>query len=197
MNRRCYLASIGTKSVLLTGCLGKGQIEPEKSLKEEFPTVELKSDPVPRDQPFNVEISTVQQYSEKKPARVRIRITNTSRENQLFYFGAVAPFGELIAEHSDKPTRLFLIPDKDQYIGGSTDEFVPSIAEEGCWQTQRKLLIHTVRQGRRLEPEESCTANYTLLSDTSNLCLEEGVYRVENDNYINNITWGFDISLIY
>lgn len=197
MKRRYYLASIGTELSLLTGCLGKSQSESEESRKGGFPTVKVNPDPVPENQPFNVEVSTVRQYSKKDPARIRSTLTNTSQESQLFYFGAVIPFGELGAEHEDKPAELFLIPDKDRYIGGSADEFIPSVAKEGCWQAQQKLVIHLIRRRKRLEPGESCAANYTLLSKSPDLCLEEGTYRAENDNYVNDITWGFDISLKY
>jgi hypothetical protein len=176
----------------LTGCLGNNQSSSKTQTAQSFPSIEIESKPIPESQPFSVDTSVIQQYTTSHPAKIRIRLTNTSSNTHLFRFGAAIPFGELVAEHN-RESKLYLIPNEDRYIGGESDKIIPQTPIDGCWKITQTFGIHDIRQGKEFSPDESSSEEYTLLSDLDEPCLQDGAYKARKENYVNGTSWGFEI----
>lgn len=203
MNRRRYLGITVGSTVGVAGCVGAGGDQSGQTVNS-FPNVSANADPVPDRHDAEIDLETVDQFSESAPASVRITYTNTATSKREVQFTTSAPFPPYTGQAADGDGQLSIIPKSRENIDprpkpadDMDDPFIPLQPQDGCWRAQAMVAGNDVAVTRTLDSDESVGETYVLMAHLkSSSCLAIGDYRFNAPHYFEkDSAWGFDISL--
>lgn len=161
-----------------------------------YPDVSIESDPVPEDTDAAICVTPTEPFTDESPARIRFDLMNVGEAQWEHGFAFSPPFSPTAAEQSDSDAALFVLPDDREHVDGGEDfQFIPDEPTYGCWQARRGLGYNDLLRPRTLAPGETLSGGYTLLAYPETPCLEPGTYRTEQERYLNQEPWGFEITL--
>ncbi len=202
MNRRTVLTTL---TAGLAGVAGCTQLSSEASTPRRSPgdpestpmasprTVALTSvDSAPNDV-LSVEM-VEPEVTTDHPARLRVTLTNTTKQSRMFETGHSRVFSETFSESTDP--QLLLVP----------PSYSPKPVSPGCWRVATDpFVVDSGLTRMRLAPGEDDSITLSLWGAPSNsgTCLSPGRYRfsqpyrtwpVDSDDS-QQFTWGFALTV--
>jgi hypothetical protein len=165
--------------------IGDGGEEP-KYLQAD--RVVVSPDTLPKTAESVVSMNVTEQFSLDQPAQITITVQNKSMSARQFKFGSTPPFSSYVGRRTEGESKLLLIPKEWESSGR---------LEEKCWKYGGKYPRGNDAKTIELGPEETITTEYALFSHSENQnCIPLGTYRFEQDNYVENMAWGFNVEFI-
>lgn len=147
-------------------------------------------DSLPDDVDASVDVTATQDVTESHPAVFEIAVTNTADGERTWEFGAVVPWSSLYGEQGDGKRTVLLAP------GGEENDVVPDAPQEdACWRATDGIATIQVVKEKTFAPGETKSATYAFLAGPESDCLGPGTYRFEDNNFLGETKWGFEVTL--
>lgn len=147
-------------------------------------------DSLPKDIDASVDVTAAQDVTESHPAVFEIAVTNTADAERTWQFGAIVPWSSLYGDQTAGKRTVLLAP------GGEENDVVPDAPQpDTCWRATDAIATIQVVKQKTFAPGETKRATYAFLAGPESDCLAPGTYRFEDNNYLGETTWGFEVTL--
>jgi hypothetical protein len=202
MRRRAFLAAVGATAV--AGCTGvTGSEEPNDPQTTDPETTDptttddssdyfsYRLDDVetaaPPAEDVSVDVSIVENFTQDHPATLRVAFTNEADEERTFEFGSLVPWDTIRGQRDEGPGILLLDPN----AGVAPDE-----PTDNCWRATDKVALPAVMRSKTLAAGETVSREFAVLAaHDSETCHEQGTYRFEDENYLDEGFW-FEVTVV-
>lgn len=147
-------------------------------------------DSLPDDLDASVDVTATQDVTASHPAVLEIAVTNTADAERTWQFGAIVPWSSLYGEQGDGKRTVLLAP------GGEENKVVPDAPQkDACWRATDGIATVQVVKEKTFAPGETKSATYAFLAGPESDCLVPGTYRFEDNNFLGETKWGFEVTL--